>query len=184
MPIGAPRLNIRCEGIILSDMPYAWSEPPSSDAVVELRLWPHNSLPAKGFAAFILATFTLICIPLLGLLGTVLLWGLLPFAMIALGGMWYALRRNEADRKILEVLTLGRDHMHLVRHNPQGPEQEWQCNPYWAKLIMHQKGGPVPHYVTLSGAGREVEIGAFLSEDERKSLYAELSDRMRRITPP
>lgn len=42
----------------------------------------------------------------------------------------------------------------------------------------------MPHYVTLSGAGREVEIGAFLSEDERKELYAELSEKVRRIATP
>jgi uncharacterized membrane protein len=33
--------------------------------------------------------------------------------------------------------------------------------------------------VTLSGNGREVEIGAFLSEDERKSLFKELTERVR-----
>ena len=49
---------------------------------------------------------------------------------------------------------------------------------------MHEKGGPVPHYVTLSGKGREVEIGAFLSEDERKALYGELSDALRQATRP
>jgi len=42
---------------------------------------------------------------------------------------------------------------------------------------MHETGGPVPHYVTLSGNGREVEIGAFLSEDERVELFSELKAR-------
>jgi uncharacterized membrane protein len=42
----------------------------------------------------------------------------------------------------------------------------------------------VPNYVTLSGAGREVEIGAFLSEDERKALYGELSDRVAKLAQP
>jgi uncharacterized membrane protein len=32
--------------------------------------------------------------------------------------------------------------------------------------------------VTLSGNGREVEIGAFLSEDERKSLFKELQSAL------
>jgi len=37
---------------------------------------------------------------------------------------------------------------------------------------------PLPNYVTLSGNGREVEIGAFLSEDERKSLFKELKSAL------
>ncbi len=163
-------------------MPYDWTSSEPGATALELRLWPHQSLPPKGFAAFILATFTMATLPLYGLLGTVLLWGLLPFLLIALAGIYYALRRNDRDRQILEVLTLTPQDLHLVRHNPRGPEQEWQCNTYWARIALHEGGGPVPNYVTLSGAGREVEIGAFLSEDERKALYSDLSGHLRRLT--
>jgi uncharacterized membrane protein len=37
----------------------------------------------------------------------------------------------------------------------------------------------VPFYVTLTGNGRTVEIGAFLSEEERKDLFNELSEALR-----
>ncbi|SLN39293.1 hypothetical protein ROJ8625_01837 [Roseivivax jejudonensis] len=161
-------------------MPYRWTDD-RPDRAAELTLWPHNSLPPAGFAAFILATFTMATLPLYGLLGTTLLWGLLPFMLIALGGIYYALTRNRDDRRILEVLTLNRDRMHLVRHNPRGTAQEWEGNPYWTQVTLHPKGGPVPNYVTLSGAGREVEIGAFLSEDERKALYDDLAARVRAL---
>jgi len=159
-------------------MPYDWTHPTSAPRQ-ELRLWPHQSLPPQGFAAFILGLFSLAMIPLYAMLGTVLLWGLLPFVLAMVAGTYYALRRNGRDRQILEVLTLTPEELRLVRHNPRGADQEWQCNTYWAKLALHPDGGPVPYYVTLSGAGREVEIGAFLSEDERKALYSDLSDRLR-----
>ena len=132
----------------------------------------------------ILLFFLLSTIPLYGLIGTVVLWGVLPFLLLALGAMWYALRRNERDLQILEVLTLTPDDVHLSRETLRGKRQEWNCNPYWTQVNLHEKGGPVPHYVTLSGAGREVEIGAFLSEDERKALYAELRDKVSRIATP
>jgi uncharacterized membrane protein len=38
----------------------------------------------------------------------------------------------------------------------------------------------VPQYLTLSGNGREVEIGAFLSEEERLALYPELTAALAR----
>ncbi|MHA6325709.1 DUF2244 domain-containing protein [Roseivivax sp. CAU 1753] len=164
-------------------MPYRWTDADPNRPEQELTLWPHNSLPPKGFAAFILATFLLATIPLYGLLGTALLWGMLPFFLVVLAGMYFALRKNNADRRILEVLSIRGDDMHLTRFNPKGDTQDWHCNPYWAKVVLHQTGGPVPNYVTLNGSGREVEIGAFLSEDERKALYAELSDRLRRHRP-
>ncbi len=155
-------------------MPYDWTSNASANEHAELRLWPHQSLPPKGFAAFILATFTLITLPLYPLLGTVLVWALLPFLLLAVAGVWFALSRSYRDRQILEVLTLTSDHAHLVRTNPKGDTQEWDCNRYWARPELHEAGGPVPFYVTLQGAGRTVEIGRFLSEDERKSLYDEL----------
>ena len=145
-----------------------------------MRLWPHQSLPPTGFVAFIAVTAALVTLPLMPLLGTVLLWGLLPFMALAVGGIWYAIHRNRTRAQVLEVLTLTGERAHLVRHNPNGPLQEWHCNRYWAMPEMHDRGGPVPHYVTLRGAGREVEIGAFLSEDERIALYDELLRALRK----
>ena len=49
---------------------------------------------------------------------------------------------------------------------------------------MHAHGGPVPHYVTLKGAGREVEIGAFLTEEERRALEPALREALERLRRP
>jgi uncharacterized membrane protein len=156
-------------------MPYRWSAPPQgAENEITLTLWPHRSLPRRGFAAFVLATFVLICVPLLPLLGTVLLWGMLPFLLLAVGGIWWALESTYRSAQLSEVLTLGPDEVRLRRVEARGATREWQCNRYWARVRMHVTGGPVAHYVTLAGNGREVEIGAFLSEDERKALYGDL----------
>ncbi len=143
-------------------------------------MWPHQSLPAKGMAAFILATFTMILIPVVTLLGSPVLWGLLPFALAAVWGMYFALQRNHHALKIEEVLTLDEEHAQLVRTEPSGAVREWDCNRYWTQIIKYEKEGPIPQYVTLKGKGREVEIGAFLSEDERVALYDELQRAWRR----
>ena len=143
----------------------------------------HGEAPWPMVAA-LATTAALVLVPLMAVIGSPVLWGILPFMLLALGAMWYALRRNERDLQILEVLTLTTDTLHLTRQTRTSDPLEWQCNPYWTKVNMHHKGGPVPHYVTLSGSGREVEIGAFLSEDERKELYAELSEKVRRIATP
>ena len=159
-------------------MPYQWSETSQLDKVQTLTLWPHQSLPPKGLAAFVLATFTMITLPLFGLLGTTLLWGLLPFLMIAVLGIWYALSRSQKDRSILEVLTISPDETRLVRHNPRTNVQDWICTTYWVRPTLHRSDSPVPNYVTMLGNGREVEIGAFLSEEERLALYAKLCEML------
>lgn len=159
-------------------MPYQWTTEPGSEAQ-QMRLWPHQSLPERGFAAFILTTFTLILIPTLPLLGTVLLWGLLPFVLLAVAGIYGALRYNRRSRQIEEVLTIDTERAHLTHRTARGEVKEWDCNRYWTRVTKYDAEGPVPHYVTLSGKGREVEIGAFLSEEERIALFDDLNRSLR-----
>ncbi|WP_193142434.1 MULTISPECIES: DUF2244 domain-containing protein [unclassified Meridianimarinicoccus] len=146
-----------------------------------LHLWPHRSLPKKGFVLFIAITFGLVLLPLLAVIGTPVLWGLLPFVMLALGLMWALLQKNYRDGEILEELTLWSDLVTLTRRARRASDQSWQANPYWVSVHLHDKTGPVEKYLTLKGAGREVELGAFLSSDERADLYLILADLLPRI---
>ena len=160
-------------------MPYEWSSPVQLSQT--LRAWPNRSLPRKGFATFIGMTSVLLVVPLLPLLGSAALWGLLPFSLMALAGIWWALRRNYADgRLLLEVLELTPDRLTLIRHNPDGRVQSFEANPYWIRVRMHVDNGPVENYLTLESSDREVELGAFLSPDERLSLHDELCRRIGR----
>ncbi|WP_243613309.1 DUF2244 domain-containing protein [Shimia aestuarii] len=156
-------------------MPHTWTQN-APDTKVVLTLWPYRSLPRKGFAAMVLMAFLLGTVPLYGLLGTVFLWGLLPFIMLMVAALWWGLERSYKDGDILEELRLDDDILTLTHRPARGQTQSWDCNIYWARPEMHIHGGPVPHYVTLTGNGRTVEIGRFLSEDERKVLYGELQD--------
>ena len=154
-------------------MPYHWTESPQGPEVLSLSA--HNALQPKGFVLMIGLTVAFITLPLLTVLGTAIVWVMLPFFGIAVGALWFAIRSNQAHRQITEVLSRNEDELSLVHTPAKGPAQSWSCNVYWVKAHMLVKGGPVDHYVTLSGSGREVEIGSFLSEDERKSLFKELS---------
>ena len=158
-------------------MPYRWTK--TSDAEQELRLWPHNSLPPRGATGVVLAVFLFGLIPLFSVLGSALLWGLLPFLLLTVLGLWLAFEMNYRTRSVFEVLTLDQTHARLIHNNPRKGDHEWSCNRYWARPKMHTRGGPVPHYVTLIGDGREVEIGAFLSEDERIALFDDLNRKLR-----
>lgn len=161
-------------------MPYEWQS--EAGGARRLHLWPHRSLPRTGFVLFIGTTCALIALPLLTVIGSPVLWGLLPFLALAVAGLWWALMRSYKDSDIIEDLVLAADRLHLTRHGPRGRRQDWEGNPYWVRVELHPKGGPVPNYVTLKGGPREVEIGAFLSEEERILLARDLAmalDRLR-----
>ena len=162
-------------------MPYVINNEIGAGKVTTIELWPYNSLKPKGFAFFFGATFALIALPLFNVLGTKVFWGLFPFLFLTLMGIWFALRKSLRDRQILEQLTLYKDELVLIRQDPNGQQKEWVCSPYWSKLRMYEKEGPVVNYITLSGNGREVELGSFLGEDERKELFHELNRLLKKL---
>ena len=153
-------------------MPYEWTK--AHEGSTELHLWPYRSLPRRGMVWFLGLTAALLGLPALVLIGSPVLWGLLPFLLGAIWAIWAALNRSFRDGEIVEVLHLSPDTATLTRHGPRGRRQEWQANPHWVQVTLHATGGPVPNYLTLRGAGREVELGAFLTEAERASLEREL----------
>ena len=159
-------------------MPYEWL--PSTADQQRLHLWPYRSLPRRGMVWFIGGTAALIAVPLIGVLGTPVLWALLPFLLATIAAIWWALERSFRDGEIVEDLTLTPDQITLTRHGPRGKRQNWQANPHWVRLTLHATGGPVPQYLTMKGEGREVEIGAFLTEEERRRLCAEITDHLRK----
>ena len=158
-------------------MPYQWS-PTQSREPQRLQLWAHQSLGPKGFVGFVGITSIMLALPLITQIGHPGLWVLLPCLLVALAGLWAALTRNRQDRSVTEVLTLSADHVTLNRHGPRGLRQDWQANPHWLRLTLHPTGGPVPQYLTLSGGGRVVELGAFLTQAERVTLKAEIEQRL------
>lgn len=163
-------------------MPYEWLPP--NGRTQRLHLWPYRSLTRQGFVWFIGLSAALIAVPLLSTLGTPVLWALLPFLAGTIWALWFALRKNARDREIVEDLTLSPDQITLIRQNPDGTRQDWQANPHWVRLECHKTTGPVPHYLTLQGGPRQVEIGAFLTEEERLLLKDELTRALDRVRNP
>lgn len=166
-------------------MPYEWTDPqPLNEGrrpVARLRLWPHRSLPRRGFAAFFGTSAALAALPMLTVLGSPILWGLLPFVILTFGALWFALQASYRTAEVEEELHLWPDRVMLTRRDRRQPPKVWEANPHWIRTALHETGGPVPNYLTLTGSGRTVEIGSFLSEEERLDLKPEIEDALRRL---
>jgi uncharacterized membrane protein len=158
-------------------MPYHWTET-TTDQTSHLHLWPYRSLPRRGFVWFIGATASFLALPLVAVLGSPVLWVLLPFLLAALAAIWVALQKNDRDRRIVEELALTRETITLTRTGPRGIRHDWRANPHWVSVTIYPTTGPVPDYLTLRGEGREVELGTFLTPEERMALRDELQARL------
>ena len=159
-------------------MPYEWTSSHTAPETWELSLWPYRSLLRKDFVLFFGATALIVALPLVALLGSVALWGILPFFGLMLWGLWVAINTSYKRGEVLEVLRGTAEQVDLKRHNTDGSVQHWTANSYWASVHLHQTGRPVENYLTLRGGDREVEIGAFLDVDERLALYDEIKQAL------
>lgn len=140
-----------------------------------MSLQPKGFVWAIGFAALMLA------VPILSVLGRVALWGLLPFAAVAVALLWFALRRSWRFGETRETLHLTPDMVHLSRHDPGRADREWHANPYWLRLQLYPD--PVTDYLTLTDGRREVELGAFLTPSERRMLKSDIERIIAQMRP-
>ena len=151
---------------------------PNNYPLFERRIEGYRSLPKEGFAVTIALTMLMLFIPMFAVLGTPVLWGILAPALITVAALWYALHRNTQDGTVAETIRLWPDLMDVTRHNPRSPDQNWQANPYWVKTHIKQRK-EVENYLTLTGGEREIELGSFLTPEERLTLRRDLDEALR-----
>jgi uncharacterized membrane protein len=157
----------------------------SSAPSLILSLTPHQSLTPKGFVVFIGVTATAFALPLLSLAGTPAFWWVLPPVALTVLLIWTLLKRSWRDGTLREDVTLWPDRLLIERANPRAPDQIWEANPHWVRVTLHATSGPVDNYLTLAGnAGREVELGRFLTPQERAELHRLLTRALAAVKLP
>lgn len=161
--------------------PFVRSDPP----ILALDLWPNRSLSVRGSAWLMGLLAAGLSLPLgfLAATSSAVAWGMLPFLLAALFGLYLGIRRSWLDGRLREELRLWPDLITVVRREPTGRVRRWHANPFWVRLRLIDDAR-IEKYLTLQGNGREIELGAFLSPDERISLHRELASALGRVRGP
>ena len=151
--------------------------------IYRVELWPNQSLTQGGYRTVLGVSAVMLAIPLVPLAGSLAFWGLLPFLAAALWGLWYAIRRNGRNLRISEVLEVWRDEVRVERRDPNGQIRRWMAEPLRVRIQLH-KDAKIEDYLTLTGGGREIELGAFLAPEERVDLADEVEAALTRAIRP
>lgn len=147
--------------------------------VYRVELWPNQSLTPTGTKVFFGVSGAMLCVPLVAVIGTPVFWGLLPFAGGAMIAAWWALRRNGRNLDLSETLSIWRDEVRVERRDPNGRIRRWMADPFRTRIRLH-KDARIEDYLTLTGGGREIELGAFLAPEERVELAEEIEAALTR----
>lgn len=137
--------------------------------VHRFELRPNSSLSPRA-AAFFYLSITTVSLGLAGGFAWHGYWPILPFAGLELAGLGAALWVVQRRGQVREYLHIDDERVTFRRvRGPQRLEHEFRRP--WTRLELRR--APVAHWpsrLLIRSQGRAVEVGAFLTEDERLAL--------------
>jgi uncharacterized membrane protein len=139
-------------------------------------LTPHRSLGPKGFLTLMVALSAISFAT-----GMVFLvagaWPVLGFFGLDVLLVYIAFRLNYRSGRLYETLDLTPARLVLTRVHPSGRQEQFDCNPYWARVNLREEPDGRTALSIIS-RGTELAFGAFLTDDERRDLASALREAL------
>jgi uncharacterized membrane protein len=105
-------------------------------------------------------------------------WPILPFAGLETALLAFVIWRVQARNENEELLVLGTSHLDLTRRHGRDI-QSHRFNRHWVRVNLRKsRARNVPSRLEIGSHGKFVEIGSFLTDDERVSLANSLLARL------
>ncbi|MGB0713888.1 MAG: DUF2244 domain-containing protein [Gammaproteobacteria bacterium] len=151
----------------------------STDAPGSTRyvLRPNRSMDWRGNLIFLGGLFAITMTVGLGL-ATLGYWPVLPFAGLELTLVAMALYHTGLSASRCEVISIG-DEIIRVEKGRREPDITVEFQRTWARVQLSQPRQRLhPSRLLLRSHGKFVEVGSFLTEDEREGLAKNLAARL------
>jgi uncharacterized membrane protein len=131
-------------------------------------LTPHRSLSPTGFLILMTALSAISFVT-----GVVFLtmgaWPVTGFFGLDVLLVYVAFKLSYRSGRLCEIVELTPAKLSLTRVHPSGRREQFDCNPYWARVNLLE--GPDGRTdLKLLSQGREEALGRFLTEDERRDF--------------
>jgi uncharacterized membrane protein len=149
--------------------------------VFEAFIVPHRSLTPNGVLAVIaaLAFLTAAVALRFWLLGA---WPVVVFSVVEVPLVILLLTINLRRARASELIMLSAQALTVVSTDPTGRRQQASLPSAWLRIDL-DPGRGIPR-VMLSSHGRGWEVGSFLHESEKLSLFAALSEALHGLRNP
>lgn len=133
----------------------------------------------RQFRVFLGIVALFLTVPLIPVLGHASAWVIAGFLVLDFLLLYGMMQLTYRSGRVRETVTIWSDRMRIERVEPSGRCLEWEANPYWVRVeVVDTKR--VPSYLMLCSSDRQVELGAFLTADERIELADELRGALNR----
>ncbi len=136
---------------------------------VQIVVRPNQSLSWSGNKRFF-AGLAAVSLSVAGWMTYLGFWPVLPFAGLELGALGWALYYCARRGQWREVISIRGDRVEVAAGRGE-PERLWSANRLWTQVVVappRLRGHPTR--LLLRSAGEAVELGSFLTDDERSEL--------------
>ena len=133
----------------------------------ERVLWPHRSLPPRGFRLLMLGLGVLsliagICFVAAGA------WPVCGFFGLDVALIYLAFRLSYRSARQRETLRLADDQFTVERVDIYGMRRLWQFQPFWLRVVL-EEGRDQSNRLLLASHGNSIVIGDFLAPPTRSA---------------
>ena len=151
----------------------------SDGALFDAVLYPHRSLSPVGFLV-LMSAISGSSIALGAVFWIAGAWPVIGFLGLDILLIYVAFRLSYRDARQYEILRLTRTKLIIERFICGRQVMQKQLEPYWLSVrVEEERTGP--DRLILRSHGRALEIGAFLSPQEKQDLAGTLTNALARI---
>jgi uncharacterized membrane protein len=150
----------------------------------DIVLYPNRSLGRTGFAV-LMGAIVLVSTAIGAGFMMVGAWQVTGFLGLDVVLLFLAFRWQDREARRAEFVRLDQGGLTVRRLEPDGSSQSWNFEPYWLRVSI-EAAGRHDRRLLLRSHGHQLEIGAFLTQDERQELARALEAALRehRAAPP
>lgn len=142
-------------------------------------LHPHTSLTPRGFF-LLMAVVGLISFCAGVAFVSIGAWPVFGFFGLDVLLVYFAFKLNYRDARRYETLRLTDSLLTVERIAPSGRRERWRFQPYWLQVEIDDHPA-AKNALTLRSHGRILEIGSFLTPDEKVDLANALRAELNKL---
>jgi uncharacterized membrane protein len=149
--------------------------------IFEALIVPYRSLTLNGALIVVSALVVMTSAVALRfwLLGA---WPVLMFAFVEIPLLVVLLTLNMRQARANELIMLDATQVTVLRTDPAGRRRQEILPAAWLRVVLNATNGTSS--VVLSSQGRICEVGAFLHEQDKTSLFKSLETAIHRVNNP
>jgi uncharacterized membrane protein len=144
----------------------------------ERVLWPHRSLPLRGFRALMLVLGLLSLAAGIGFVA-VGAWPICGFFGLDVALLYLAFRISYRSARQRETLRLADDQFTVERVGIYGERRQWRFQPFWLRVVLEERPNQ-SNRLSLASHGKSLVIGDFLAPPLRRELAMNLREVLAR----